>query len=91
MEFQELMHDRFVAVIEDATGRPVIGFMSGNQQDLHMMCEVFILEPTDPVEPGRHRRLTLVVRSLLSAECRRKFGSPRGLGVKSSVRKRDLC
>jgi hypothetical protein len=29
MEFQELMRDRFVAVIEQATGRPVIGFMSG--------------------------------------------------------------
>src|ERR1700677_1681536 len=28
MEFQELMRDRFVAVIEQATGRAVIGFMS---------------------------------------------------------------
>jgi hypothetical protein len=25
----------------------VIGFMSGNQQDPDMMCEVFILAPTD--------------------------------------------
>ena len=47
MEFQELMRDRFVAVIEDATGRQVIGFMSGNQQHPDMMCEVFILAPTD--------------------------------------------
>ena len=47
MEFQELMRERFVAVIEDATGRPVIGFMSGNQQDPDIMCEVFILDPTD--------------------------------------------
>ena len=45
--FQELMRDRFEAVIKDATGRDVIGFMSGNQQDPDMMCEVFILAPAD--------------------------------------------
>jgi hypothetical protein len=33
MEFQDLMRARFEAVIRDATGRRVIGFMSGNQQD----------------------------------------------------------
>jgi uncharacterized protein YbcI len=50
MEFQELMRDRFEAVIEGATGRRVIGFMSGNQQHPDMMCEVFILTPTDLVD-----------------------------------------
>jgi uncharacterized protein YbcI len=50
MEFQELMRDRFAAVIEGATGRPVIGFMSGNQQHPDIMCEVFILAPTDLVD-----------------------------------------
>jgi len=50
MEFQELMRQRFEAVIERATGRQVIGFMSGNQQHPDMMCEVFILGPTDLVE-----------------------------------------
>jgi len=49
MEFQELMRRRFEAVIEDATGRRVIGFMSGNQQHPDMMCEVFILAPSDLV------------------------------------------
>ena len=49
MEFQELMRDRFAAVVEQATGRKVIGFMSGNQHDPDMMCEVFILAPTDLV------------------------------------------
>ena len=49
MEFQELMRERFERVVEEATGRPVIGFMSGNQQDPDMMCEVFILDPTDLV------------------------------------------
>ena len=51
LEFQELMRGRFEAVIERATGRRVIGFMSGNQQHPDMMCEVFILAPTDLVEP----------------------------------------
>ena len=50
MEFQELMRERFEAVIENATGRQVIGFMSGNQQHPDMMCEVFVLAPTDLVD-----------------------------------------
>src|SRR6202789_4660031 len=50
MEFQDVMRDRFDAVIEQATGRRVIGFMSGNQQEPDMMCEVFILAPTDLVD-----------------------------------------
>jgi uncharacterized protein YbcI len=51
MEFQELMRERFEAVIQTATGRQVIGFMSGNQQHPDMMCEVFILAPTDLIDP----------------------------------------
>jgi uncharacterized protein YbcI len=50
MDFQDLMRERFERVIEDATGRKVIGFMSGNQQDPDLMCEVFILAPTEFVE-----------------------------------------
>jgi uncharacterized protein YbcI len=57
MDFQNLMRERFEGVIEEATGRHVIGFMSGNQQDPDIMCEVFILAPTDLVDdhefPGR--------------------------------------
>jgi uncharacterized protein YbcI len=49
MEFQEVMRERFTAVIEHATGRPVIGFMSGNQQSPDMICEVFVLSPSDLV------------------------------------------
>jgi uncharacterized protein YbcI len=51
MEFQDLMRERFEAVVERATGRRVIGFMSGNQQHPDMMCEVFILAPSDLVDP----------------------------------------
>jgi uncharacterized protein YbcI len=47
MAFQEVMEDRFQAVIERATGRRVIGFMSGNQQQPDLLCEVFVLAPTD--------------------------------------------
>jgi uncharacterized protein YbcI len=50
MEFQELMRERFANVIEHATGRHVIGFMSGNQQDPDIMSELFILAPTDLVD-----------------------------------------
>jgi hypothetical protein len=47
MAFQDVMRQRFEAVVQHATGRPVIGFMSGNQQDPDMICEVFVLSPTD--------------------------------------------
>jgi uncharacterized protein YbcI len=50
MEFQEVMRERFAKVVEDATGKLVIGFMSGNQQDPDLMCEVFILAPSDLVD-----------------------------------------
>ena len=50
MEFQDVMRNRFEEVIEDATGRRVIGFMSGNQQDPDLMCEVFILAPTSLID-----------------------------------------
>ncbi|MHB8659078.1 MAG: Na-translocating system protein MpsC family protein [Solirubrobacteraceae bacterium] len=50
MEFQDVMRRRFEAVIEAATGRRVIGFMSGNQQKPDIMCEVFILAPTDLID-----------------------------------------
>jgi uncharacterized protein YbcI len=46
MAFQEVMRQRFESVVERATNRRVIGFMSGNQQDPDMICEVFILAPS---------------------------------------------
>jgi uncharacterized protein YbcI len=59
MDFQDLMRERFEGVIENATGRRVIAFMSGNQQDPDIMCEVFILAPTalvDDHEIADHQR-----------------------------------
>jgi uncharacterized protein YbcI len=52
MAFQDLMRGRFEQVIEDATGRPVVGFMSGYQQAPDMMCEVFLLGPVGVLEPA---------------------------------------
>lgn len=54
MEFQELMRDRFCQIVEDVTSRRVIGFMSGNQQEPDLTCEVFILAPTDLIETSEH-------------------------------------
>jgi uncharacterized protein YbcI len=57
MAFQEVMRKRFESVIEAATGRTVIGFMSGNQQEPDMICEVFILSPTNLLDPEELRSL----------------------------------
>jgi uncharacterized protein YbcI len=56
MQFQEIMRERFIAVVENATGRPVIGFMAGSQQEPDMICEVFVLAPTDLLDdpPAGH-------------------------------------
>lgn len=51
MVFQDVMRERFEKVVEDATGRKVIGFMSGNHQDPDMLCEVFVLADNTMVAP----------------------------------------
>jgi uncharacterized protein YbcI len=55
MAFQELMRERFEQVVERATGRKVIGCMSGSQQDSDLLCEVFILAPSDVGDVDRVR------------------------------------
>ena len=49
MEFQEVMRDRFRPSSSTPPAGRVIGFMSGNQQSPDMICEVFVLSPTDLV------------------------------------------
>jgi uncharacterized protein YbcI len=61
MEFQDVMQHRFEEVIERATGRKVVGFMSGNQQDPDLMCEVFILAGGDLLEDRRPPHATPTV------------------------------
>lgn len=45
--WQDSMQVRFVATIEEATGRKVAAFMSANHQDPDLAVELFVLEP-DP-------------------------------------------
>jgi uncharacterized protein YbcI len=40
MAFQEVMRQRFEAVVQHATGRAVIGFMRGHQPEPDMICEL---------------------------------------------------
>ena len=51
MAFQEVMRERFNQVVQEATGREVIGFMSGNQQDPDMICEIFVLAQNEMLDP----------------------------------------
>ena len=44
-EFQRLMRDDLVKVVEDALDRKVIAFMSANHIDPDIGVEVFVLEP----------------------------------------------
>ena len=44
-EFQKVMRDDLVKVVEDALGRKVIAFMSANHIGPDMAVEVFVLEP----------------------------------------------
>ena len=75
------MRERFEAVIEQATGRRVIGFMSGNQQDPDMMCEVFILAPDRP----RRRRGIARSRALIYRLTARTDRLASALDARSSV------
>ncbi|MEA2427690.1 MAG: hypothetical protein QOF37_1318 [Thermoleophilaceae bacterium] len=44
---QQAVRERFVASVEELTGRRVVGFMSGTQLDPDMSCEVFVLAPEE--------------------------------------------
>jgi uncharacterized protein YbcI len=51
-EFQRLMRDDLVKVVEDALDRKVIAFMSTNHIDPDMAAEVFVLEPAERPNAG---------------------------------------
>lgn len=54
--FQMAMRDRFVGVVEDATGRKVTAYMSQVHVDPDIAVELFMLEPSteDVVAIGEH-------------------------------------
>jgi uncharacterized protein YbcI len=48
--FQQVMEDGFRNVVEEATGRKVIAYMSAVHTDPDLAAELFILEPLDEPE-----------------------------------------
>jgi uncharacterized protein YbcI len=46
-DFQQVMRDDLVKVVEDALDRKVIAFMSANHIDPDVAVEVFVLEPVE--------------------------------------------
>ena len=51
-EFQKVMRDELVKLVEDVLERKVIAFMSDNHIDPDMGVEVFVLEPTSAEATG---------------------------------------
>ncbi len=52
--FQMAMEDRFRAVVEKATGRNVIAYMSQIHTDPDMAVELFVLEPASEAVVAEH-------------------------------------
>jgi uncharacterized protein YbcI len=46
-DFQDVMVSRFKQVVEEETGRKVAAMMSGSHQHPDLICETFVLAPTD--------------------------------------------
>jgi uncharacterized protein YbcI len=52
--FQLAMEDEFRRVIEEATGRTVVAYMSSINVDPDLAMEVFVLEPLEETDPAPH-------------------------------------
>ena len=52
--FQEVMEEQFTSVVEGATGRKVIAYMSQIHHDPDMAIELFVLEPVTGMVVGEH-------------------------------------
>jgi len=48
--FQQVMEEEFRRVVEDATGRKVIAYMSSIHVDPDLAVEIFVMEPLDEPE-----------------------------------------
>jgi uncharacterized protein YbcI len=48
-QFQAALRQRFIAIVEEETGRKVLAFMSTTHQDPDFNAEVFVLEPDRPL------------------------------------------
>lgn len=52
--FQMAMEEQFTTVVEEATGRTVIAYMSQIHEDPDLAVEIFVLEPTGESPPAAH-------------------------------------
>jgi uncharacterized protein YbcI len=52
--FQQAMEEQFTTVVEEATDRKVIAYMSQIHQDPDLAVEIFVLEPSDEPEPAHY-------------------------------------
>jgi uncharacterized protein YbcI len=52
--FQQAMERQFTEVVEDATGRKVIAYMSQIHEDPDIACEVFVLDPVGEQVAAHH-------------------------------------
>jgi uncharacterized protein YbcI len=50
--FQTVMEEQFTAIVEEATGRRVIAYMSQIHQNPDLAVEIFMLEPAE--DGSRH-------------------------------------
>ncbi len=54
---QDAMEGRLSKIIEDLTGRRVVGFLSASRQSPDLRAELFLLEPLEPDCPAAGDRL----------------------------------
>jgi uncharacterized protein YbcI len=51
--FQEVMEEQFTGVVQEATGRTVIAYMSQVHTDPDLAVEIFVLEPSGEEPPSQ--------------------------------------
>jgi uncharacterized protein YbcI len=51
--FQEVMEEQFTGVVQEATGRTVIAYMSQIHTNPDLAVEIFVLEPSDEEPPSQ--------------------------------------
>jgi uncharacterized protein YbcI len=51
--FQDVMEEQFTAVVQEATGRTVIAYMSQVHTNPDLAVEIFVLEPTAEEPPSQ--------------------------------------
>jgi uncharacterized protein YbcI len=59
LSFQRGMADRFKSVVQRATHRTVIAYMSQIHHDPDIVVELFVLEPSDEPLSGEHEHVML--------------------------------